>query len=65
MGEEGKKLLWLSESVCIKLLKIIKNYRIEGIFHSRKRDLKRKKTSAKLKKILLKTIASSSNTFEN
>ena len=34
MGEEGKKLLWLYESVCIKLLKIIKYYRIERIFHS-------------------------------
>lgn len=64
MGEEGKKLLWLYESVCIKLLKIIKYYRIERIFHSIKRDLE-KKTSVKLKKILLRTTVSSSNKFEN
>lgn len=50
MGEEGKKLLWLSESVCIKLLKIIKDYRIEGIFHARKRDLKKKENICQIKK---------------
>ena len=63
IGLEGKRIIMgLYEIMCVKLLKIIKHYRIERIFHSIKKGIKKeRKHLPNLKKLLLSTVANSSN----